>query len=143
MQERLFARRDIVCSLAEPGWSYGHSRSPFYRYDLEQGATYCIYNRRMMPVSLTKLDAGRGLLGVAPDGDAARHRRSPDGDRRPGLGAAARPHLHAAGLDARGRALHLRDRLLARRRRAGRRICSGSTRSGSGTCRQRATSSAG
>lgn len=53
MQDRLFARRDIVCSLAEPGWSYGHLRSPFYAYDLEQGATYCIYNRRMMPVSLT------------------------------------------------------------------------------------------
>ncbi len=52
MRDRLFARRDIVCSLAEPGWNYGHLRSPFYRYDLEQGATYCIYNRRMMPVSL-------------------------------------------------------------------------------------------
>ena len=121
MQERLFARRDIVCSLAEPGWSYGHFRSPFYRYDLEQGATYCIYNRRMMPVSLEQLDAGGGLLGAAAHGDAARHRRAAHGDRRARRGTAARPHLHAQGLHAGARALHLRDRLLARRRRAGRR----------------------
>ena len=64
MQERLFARRDIVCSLAEPGWSYGHSRSPFYRYDLEQGATYCIYNRRMMPVSLTSSTREEGYWAL-------------------------------------------------------------------------------
>ncbi len=52
MTQRHLAYRDVVCSLAEPGWNYGHARSPFYRFDLEQGATYCVYNRRMMPVSL-------------------------------------------------------------------------------------------
>ncbi len=36
------ARRDVVCSLEEPGWNYGHGRSPFYRYDLADGAAYCI-----------------------------------------------------------------------------------------------------
>ena len=58
------ARRDVVCSLAEPGWSYGHARSPFYRYDLEQGATYCIYNRRMMPVSLTSSTREEGYWAL-------------------------------------------------------------------------------
>ena len=43
---------DVVCSLEEPGWNYGHFRSPFYRFDLAEGAAYCIYNRRMMPVSV-------------------------------------------------------------------------------------------
>ena len=46
------ARRDVICSLAEPGWNYGHGRTPFYRYDLAEGAAYTIYNRRMMPVSV-------------------------------------------------------------------------------------------
>lgn len=45
-------RRDVICSLQEPGWNYGHGRSPFYRYNLAAGAAYCLYNRRMMPVSL-------------------------------------------------------------------------------------------
>ena len=44
--------RDLVCSLNEPGWNYGHERSPFYRHDLEEGATFVVYNRRMMPVSM-------------------------------------------------------------------------------------------
>jgi aminomethyltransferase len=61
------ARRDIVCSLPEPGWSYGHARSPFYRYDLEQGATYCIYNRRMMPVSLTSSTREEGYWALRRD----------------------------------------------------------------------------
>lgn len=52
MPDRFVARRDVVCSLAEPGWNYGHFRSPFYRFDLAAGAAYCIYNRRMMPVSV-------------------------------------------------------------------------------------------
>ena len=30
MTRPLVARRDLVCSLEEPGWSYGHERSPFY-----------------------------------------------------------------------------------------------------------------
>lgn len=52
MTRHIVARRDVVCSLPEPGWNYGHGRSPFYRYDLAEGAAYCIYNRRMMPVSM-------------------------------------------------------------------------------------------
>lgn len=52
MTENNVAYRDLVCSLPEPGWNYGHTRSPFYKYDLAQGATYVVYNRRMMPVSV-------------------------------------------------------------------------------------------
>ena len=46
------ALRDVVRSLHEPGWNYGHDRSPFYRYLVAEGASYCVYNRRMMPVSV-------------------------------------------------------------------------------------------
>jgi glycine cleavage system aminomethyltransferase T len=46
------ALRDLVCSLPEPGFNYGHIRSPFYRYEVELGATFVVYNGRLMPVSL-------------------------------------------------------------------------------------------
>ena len=61
------ARRDVVCSLAEPGWNYGHARSPFYRYDLADGAAYCIYNRRMMPVSLATSTREQGYWALRRD----------------------------------------------------------------------------
>jgi glycine cleavage system aminomethyltransferase T len=61
------ARRDVVCSLAEPGWNYGHGRSPFYRYDLADGAAYCIYNRRMMPVSLATSTREEGYWALRRD----------------------------------------------------------------------------
>ncbi len=50
------ARRDLVCSLPEPGWNYGYERSPFYPHTLADGATYVVYNRRMMPVSMANAD---------------------------------------------------------------------------------------
>ncbi len=52
MPDPTVPHRDVVCSLPEPGWNYGHGRSPFYHHDLAEGAKYCIYNRRMMPVSM-------------------------------------------------------------------------------------------
>ena len=52
MSKRYHALRDVVCSLPEAGWNYGHARSPFYAYDVEHGATFVIYNGRMMPISL-------------------------------------------------------------------------------------------
>ena len=58
------ALRDLVCSLREPGWNYGHGRSPFYRYALELGATFCIYNRRMMPVSVKTSDRVEGYWAL-------------------------------------------------------------------------------
>jgi aminomethyltransferase len=61
------ARRDVVCSLAEPGWNYGHGRSPFYRYDLADGAAYCIYNRRMMPVSVATSTREEGYWALRRD----------------------------------------------------------------------------
>src|SRR6478752_4593420 len=61
------ARRDVVCSLPEPGWNYGHGRSPFYRYDLADGAAFCIYNRRMMPVSVTTSTREEGYWALRRD----------------------------------------------------------------------------
>ncbi len=52
MSQRYHALRDVVCSLPEPGWNYGHTRSPFYSYEVENGATFVIYNGRMMPISM-------------------------------------------------------------------------------------------
>ena len=52
MSKRYHALRDVVCSLPEAGWNYGHARSPFYSYDVENGATFVIYNGRMMPISM-------------------------------------------------------------------------------------------
>ena len=64
MTRHLVARRDLVCSLAEPGWSYGHERSPFYRHALANGATWVVYNRRMMPVSMTNGDRFRAYWAL-------------------------------------------------------------------------------
>ena len=61
------ARRDVVCSLPEPGWNDGHGRSPFYRYDLADGAAFCIYNRRMMPVSVTTSTREEGYWALRRD----------------------------------------------------------------------------
>ena len=59
MTRQPVARRDLVCSLPEPGWNYGHQRSPFYRHAGVKGATWVIYNRRMMPVSMNNADRFR------------------------------------------------------------------------------------
>ncbi len=61
------ARRDVVCSLPEPGWNYGHGRSPFYRYTLADGAAYCVYNRRIMPVSMTTSTREEGYWALRRD----------------------------------------------------------------------------
>jgi aminomethyltransferase len=62
-----FARRDLVCSLPEPGWNYGHGRSPFYKYNIAQDAKYVIYNRRMMPVSLSTSTREEGYWALRRD----------------------------------------------------------------------------
>jgi glycine cleavage system aminomethyltransferase T len=56
MTRHLVAQRDLVSTLPEAGWNYGHDRSPFYRHAAANGATFVIYNRRMMPVSMTNAD---------------------------------------------------------------------------------------
>jgi aminomethyltransferase len=62
-----FARRDLVCSIPEPGWNYGHGRSPFYKYNIAQDATYVVYNRRMMPVSLSTCTREEGYWALRRD----------------------------------------------------------------------------
>ena len=87
MTRHLVARRDLVCSLPEPGWSYGHERSPFYRHALANDATHIIYNRRMMPVSMTNGDRFQAYWalrkGVArlDTGELSTEFRGPDAER--------------------------------------------------------------
>ena len=64
MTDTTAPHRDLVCSLPEPGWNYGHGRSPFYQHDLAQGATFVIYNRRMMPVSLATSTREQGYWAL-------------------------------------------------------------------------------
>ncbi|MBC6440694.1 MAG: aminomethyl transferase family protein [Rhodospirillales bacterium] len=56
MTRHLVVQRDLVCTLPGPGWNYGHTRSPFYPHAVAEGATFVVYNRRMMPVSMTNAD---------------------------------------------------------------------------------------
>lgn len=43
--------RTVVGAFAEPGWDYGVMRSPYSRFHIANGAKYCVYNNRLMPVS--------------------------------------------------------------------------------------------
>ncbi len=87
MTRHLIARRDLVCSLPEPGWNYGHERSPFYRHEIANGATYVIYNRRMMTASLATCDRVQAYWalrkGVARHntGELPTEFRGPDAER--------------------------------------------------------------
>ena len=87
MTRHLVARRDLVCSLPEPGWNYGHERSPFYRHALANGATWVVYNRRMMPVSMTNGDRfqaywtlRKGVVRL-DTGELSTEFRGPDAER--------------------------------------------------------------
>ena len=87
MTRHLVARRDLVCSLPEPGWNYGHQRSPFYRHALANGATWVIYNRRMMPVSMANCDRFRAYRALRrgvvrlDTGELSTEFRGPDAER--------------------------------------------------------------
>ncbi len=67
LPKRYHALRDVVCSKPEPGWNYGHGRSPFYSYNVDNGATYVIYNRRMMPISLETSTREEGYWALRRD----------------------------------------------------------------------------
>lgn len=43
--------RLVVTAHEEPGWDYGTNRGPYSRFHIENGAKYCVYNNRLMPVS--------------------------------------------------------------------------------------------
>ena len=87
MTRHLVARRDLVCSLEEPGWNYGHGRSPFYRHAVANGATWVVYNRRMMPVSMTSADRFRAYWALRKGvvrldtGELPTEFRGPDAER--------------------------------------------------------------
>lgn len=64
MSNKYHAVRDVVCSLPEPGFAYGYARSPFYSQTLAMGATYLVYNHRLMPVSLKQEDRFEGYWAL-------------------------------------------------------------------------------
>jgi glycine cleavage system aminomethyltransferase T len=43
--------RTVIADFAEPGWDYGVIRSPYHELHRANGAKYCVYNNRLMPVS--------------------------------------------------------------------------------------------
>jgi hypothetical protein len=43
--------RTVVADFEEPGWDYGVLRSPYHEFHRANGAKYCVYNNRLMPVS--------------------------------------------------------------------------------------------
>ena len=48
--------RNIVTSHADPGWNYGYARSPFFQFSHARGASYLVYNRRLMPIFFADAD---------------------------------------------------------------------------------------
>ncbi len=55
--------RVVVADFEEPGWDYGVIRSPYHAFHRENGAKFCVYNGRLMPVSqkIDRLDGYRVL----------------------------------------------------------------------------------
>lgn len=43
--------RFVVTSVDEGGWDYGVNRGPYSKFHVNNGATYCVYNNRLMPVT--------------------------------------------------------------------------------------------
>ena len=43
--------RLVVSAFEEPGWDYGTIRGPYSKFHIANGAKYCVYNNRLMPVS--------------------------------------------------------------------------------------------
>ena len=85
-------------------------------------AKYCIYNRRMMPVSLATSTREEGYWALRRTATRLDTGELPTEIAGPDAGAPARPRLHPRRLAARGRpAARYADRLLARRRRPRRR----------------------
>jgi aminomethyltransferase len=55
--------RTVVADFEEPGWDYGIMRSPYHAFHRANGAKFCVYNGRLMPVSqkIDRLDGYRVL----------------------------------------------------------------------------------
>jgi hypothetical protein len=52
--------RNIVTSHPDPGWNYGYATSPFFEFSHARGATYLVYNRRLMSISFADADRTEG-----------------------------------------------------------------------------------
>lgn len=55
--------RVVVADFEEPGWDYGIMRSPYHAFHRANGAKFCVYNGRLMPVSqkIDRLEGYRAL----------------------------------------------------------------------------------
>lgn len=51
--------RVVVADFEEAGWDYGIIRSPYHSFHRQNGAKFCVYNGRLMPVS-QKIDRLEG-----------------------------------------------------------------------------------
>ncbi len=55
--------RVVVSAFQEPGWDYGTIRGPYSPFHIANGAKYCVYNNRLMPVS-QKIDRFDGYWAL-------------------------------------------------------------------------------
>lgn len=78
--------RLVVSAHEEPGWDYGTNRGPYSRFHIANGAKYCVYNNRLMPVSqkIDRLDgywALRTKAGLFDTGERPIQIKGPDAAR--------------------------------------------------------------
>lgn len=78
--------RLVVGSFEEPGWDYGTIRGPYSRFHIANGAKYCVYNNRLMPVSqqIDRMDgywALRTRAGLFDTGERPIQIKGPDAAR--------------------------------------------------------------
>jgi len=75
--------RVVVASFDEPGWDYGTIRGPYSKFHIANGAKYCVYNNRLMPVSqqIDRMDgywALRTKAGLFDTGERPIQIKGPD-----------------------------------------------------------------
>jgi glycine cleavage system aminomethyltransferase T len=75
--------RLVVAAFDEPGWDYGTNRSPYHKFHVANGAKYCVYNNRLMPVSqrIDRMDgywALRTKAGLFDTGERPIEIKGPD-----------------------------------------------------------------
>ncbi len=59
--------RVVVAAYEEPGWDYGTIRGPYFKFHVANGAKFCVYNNRLMPVSqkIDRMAGYRALISKA------------------------------------------------------------------------------
>ncbi|MEM7122983.1 MAG: aminomethyltransferase family protein [Pseudomonadota bacterium] len=79
--------RNVVTSHNEPGWNYGYQNSPYFAFDHARGASFVVYNRRLMPIAFDDDDrfedywALRRAATMLPTGELPLEIKGPDAER--------------------------------------------------------------